>query len=96
MAGSANNQLAAPSDADRLGAAGILYAPDYVINVGGAMAIPGIESMGWTVQRARDQVRSYVRRTLLTVFDKAERSGSSTAAAAAVMAEQHLAGAGDS
>jgi leucine dehydrogenase len=95
VAGSANNQLAAPSDADRFEAAGILYAPDYVINVGGAMAIPGIESMGWTEQHARDQVCSYVRTTLLAIFDKAERSGSSTAAAAAVMAEQHLAAAGD-
>lgn len=95
VAGSANNQLGALSDADRFGEAGILYAPDYVINVGGAMAIPGIESMGWTVQYARDQVRSYVRRTLLAIFDKAERSGLSTAAAATVMAEQHLATAGD-
>jgi leucine dehydrogenase len=91
VAGSANNQLAVPSDADRLRTAGVLYAPDYVINVGGAMAIPGIESMGWTVQHARNQVRSYVRTTLLEIFENAERSGSSTAAAASALAERHLA-----
>lgn len=95
VAGSANNQLVVPSDADRLRAAGVLYAPDYVINVGGAMAIPGIESMGWTAQHARDQVRSYVRTTLLAIFQNADRSGSSTAAAAAALAEEHLAAAGD-
>jgi len=95
VAGSANNQLATPSDADLLATAGILYAPDFVINVGGAMAMPGIESMGWTVEHAREQVRTYVRRTLLANFDEAERSGSSTAAAAAAMAERHLAAAAD-
>ena len=35
VAGAANNQLATPEDADRLAAAGILYAPDYVVNAGG-------------------------------------------------------------
>lgn len=37
VAGSANNQLATPEDAARLHRAGILYAPDYVINGGGAL-----------------------------------------------------------
>jgi glutamate dehydrogenase/leucine dehydrogenase len=27
---------------------GILYAPDYVFNVGGAMALPGMEVIGWS------------------------------------------------
>ncbi len=38
VAGSANNQLLAAGDADRLHQRGILYVPDYVINSGGAMA----------------------------------------------------------
>ena len=38
VAGSANNQLLQPSDADALHERGILYAPDYVINAGGAVA----------------------------------------------------------
>jgi leucine dehydrogenase len=94
VAGSANNQLGMPADAARLQTRGILYAPDFVINVGGAMAVPGIETMGWTEEHARDQVHTYVRKTLLAIFAEAERSGTSTAAAALTIADQHLA-AGD-
>src|SRR5207244_1592511 len=43
VAGSANHQLAEPSDADRLREAGILYAPDYVINAGGVIQLVGLE-----------------------------------------------------
>ncbi len=39
VAGSANNQLAEARDGDRLYRAGILYAPDYVINAGGLMHV---------------------------------------------------------
>ncbi|MCH9649271.1 MAG: hypothetical protein K0U98_13610 [Deltaproteobacteria bacterium] len=38
VAGSANNQLAEADDAARLHERGIVYAPDYVINGGGALA----------------------------------------------------------
>jgi len=38
VAGSANNQLSEPADAERLHRRGILYAPDYLINGGGALA----------------------------------------------------------
>jgi leucine dehydrogenase len=37
VAGSANNQLAEPGLADALAARGILYAPDFVVNAGGAL-----------------------------------------------------------
>ncbi len=39
VAGSANNQLREDADAGRLHQRGIVYAPDYVINAGGAMAL---------------------------------------------------------
>jgi leucine dehydrogenase len=39
VAGGANNQLAAPADADRIHARGVLYAPDYVINAGGIINV---------------------------------------------------------
>lgn len=42
VAGAANNQLAEPSLAAELHQRGILYAPDYVINGGGAMAFTSI------------------------------------------------------
>ena len=38
VVGSANNQLAEDADADRLHARGILYAPDFIANAGGALA----------------------------------------------------------
>lgn len=38
VVGSANNQLASDDDAERLHRRGILYAPDYVANAGGAIA----------------------------------------------------------
>lgn len=40
VAGSANNQLGTEADADRLQQRGIWYAPDYVVNAGGAIALP--------------------------------------------------------
>jgi leucine dehydrogenase len=43
VAGSANNQLADAADAARLRDAGILYAPDYVINAGGVLQLVGLE-----------------------------------------------------
>ena len=42
IVGAANNQLATETDADRLKDRGILYAPDYVANLGGAMGITAI------------------------------------------------------
>lgn len=39
VAGGANNQLARAGDGARLAARGILYAPDYVINAGGIVAV---------------------------------------------------------
>jgi leucine dehydrogenase len=35
IAGGANNQLATAEDGERLRLAGILYAPDYIVNSGG-------------------------------------------------------------
>ena len=39
VAGGANNQLETPEDGQQLAAAGILYAPDYVINAGGIINV---------------------------------------------------------
>ena len=45
IAGAANNQLATVADGARLHAAGVLYAPDYVINAGGIISV-GREYLG--------------------------------------------------
>jgi leucine dehydrogenase len=89
VAGSANNQLAEPEAAELLRSQGILYAPDYVINAGGAIAISGLELLGW--DRAEvDAALARIGETLGRVFEMAGERGSSTAAAAEALAEERL------
>jgi leucine dehydrogenase len=90
VAGGANNQLASPEDAESLQARGILYAPDYVINVGGAMAIIGLETRGWTRERAEKEVVESVRRALRQVFELAATEDITTDAAAQQIAGERL------
>ncbi len=90
VAGGANNQLAGLEDAERLRVRGILYAPDYVVNVGGAMAILGLETQGWTQERAEKEVAESVRRALQQIFELAATEGITTEAAARHIAEERL------
>ena len=90
VAGGANNQLAQPEDAERLRARGIIYAPDYVVNVGGAMAIPGIETQGWSQAEAEEKVVKSVRYALQRIIQMAEEQGITTEEAAHRIAEEHL------
>lgn len=90
VAGSANNQLEVPEDAERLRERGILYAPDYVINAGGAMAF-GLMSRGTA---DRDELRRRVADIgdmLLEIFGEAARRDESPAHAAERRAERILA-----
>ena len=89
IAGAANDQLADPADAERLRERGILYAPDFVVNAGGAVAITGMEAMGWSPARAEREVRG-IGETLSRVFERAEREGISTDAAARRLAAERL------
>jgi glutamate dehydrogenase/leucine dehydrogenase len=89
VAGGANNQLAEPSDAERLWGRQILYAPDYAINIGGAMAIIGIETMGWSRKEADKNV-STVQQTLDHIFSTATAEGLNTDAAARRIARARL------
>jgi leucine dehydrogenase len=89
VAGSANNQLAEPEAAELLRAAGILYAPDYVINAGGAIAITFLERQG----RSRAEVDAALARigdTLTEIYDHADAEGTTTAAAADAVAASRL------
>jgi len=90
VVGGANNQLAEAQDAERLQARGILYAPDYVVNVGGAMFGLGVETRGWTRERAEQEVVESVRRALRQVFELASTEGITTAAAAQQIAGERL------
>jgi glutamate dehydrogenase/leucine dehydrogenase len=90
VCGGANNQLAGPEDAERLRARGILYAPDYVVNVGGAMAGLLMETLDWTRERAEAEVVDRVRRALGRVFEVASVRNITTDAAARRIAEERL------
>lgn len=95
VVGGANNQLSCQEDAERLRARSILYAPDYVVNVGGAMAILGMELQGWTRERAEGEVVDGVRGALRRVIEAADAEGTTTEVAARHIAEERLsAGAG--
>lgn len=90
VAGSANNQLAEPADAGRLMDRGILYAPDYVLNAGGAMAF-GLMTRGVREPAdLRERVRE-IGRSLDQIFQDAVRDGVSPVAAAATRVETVLA-----
>jgi leucine dehydrogenase len=90
VAGGANNQLANLGDAESLQDRGILYAPDYVVNVGGAMAILGLETQGWTQEQAEKKVVESVRRALRLIFEVASTERITTEAAARQIAEERL------
>jgi leucine dehydrogenase len=90
VAGGANNQLSDENAAQALSDRGILYVPDYVINVGGAMGITGMEAMGWSLADARKRVISSVKASLRRIFDLASAEGISTEAAARRVAEERL------
>jgi len=89
VAGSANNQLAHPEVAELLRDANILYAPDYVINAGGAIAINFLELNG----RSRadvDVALANIGNTLSEIYERAEEEGITTAAAADAVAGSRL------
>jgi leucine dehydrogenase len=89
VAGAANAQLATPEDAERLRAAGILYAPDFVINSGGALHLIGIELLGWDQATVRARVEG-IGPTLREIYRHADVEGSTTEAAAEAIARRRL------
>jgi leucine dehydrogenase len=91
IAGGANNQLSHPEDAERLHKRGILYAPDYVVSIGGAMAITGMETLEWSSEQAADRVVKSVRGALERIFRMSTEQGITTEEAARQVAEENLA-----
>ncbi|MEQ9400257.1 MAG: Glu/Leu/Phe/Val dehydrogenase dimerization domain-containing protein [Longimicrobiales bacterium] len=81
VAGSANNQLETPEDAGRLLERGILYAPDYVINAGGAMAF-GLIALGAEQGEALEARVEGIGASLAEIFEEAGEAGDSPLAAA--------------
>ncbi|MEX0691539.1 MAG: Glu/Leu/Phe/Val dehydrogenase dimerization domain-containing protein [Gemmatimonadales bacterium] len=89
VAGSANNQLATDADAARLHERGILYAPDYVINAGGANAIPLLGAGSHTPEQVREQIRRYDA-VLTEIFAEAKARNVSPLEGAKARAERIL------
>ena len=78
IAGGANNQLATAADGRRVHEAGIVYAPDYVINAGGIINV-GLEYLG---QGDEAEVMARIDRIptrLDEIWDESERTGASAA-----------------
>lgn len=90
VAGAANNQLLEPADADRLHERGILYAPDYVINGGGAMAFTLIYQGVSSIEEVEARVRGIGSR-LDAIFNEAATALCSPVVAARAVAERVLA-----
>lgn len=88
VAGSANNQLKEDRHGEQLEERGILYAPDYVINAGGAINVAD-ELLGYNRDRAMKKVGT-IYDNILRVFEIAERDGIPSYLAADRMAEERI------
>jgi leucine dehydrogenase len=88
VVGSANNQLADDRCAKLLADAGVVYAPDYVVNAGGVINIAE-ELRGYHRERAYANVRR-IFTTTTTVLETAEADGITTAEAADRLAEARI------
>jgi leucine dehydrogenase len=77
VAGGANNQLETQADGQRITEAGILYAPDYVINGGGIINVACEYYGGCTDAEVMQQVAAIGPR-LTRIFEEAAASGRPT------------------
>ena len=77
IAGGANNQLRTREDGQRLADAGILYAPDYVINAGGIINV-ACEYFGDVDDAGVMDLVSQIGPRLAEIFEEAARTGEPT------------------
>jgi leucine dehydrogenase len=89
IAGAANNQLDTADDARRLRERGILYAPDFVVNVGGTVALVGIEGRRWSIDEVERRITDTVTQSLERIFDLAAEEEITTPEAAERVVEMH-------
>jgi leucine dehydrogenase len=90
VAGAANNLLVRTTAADTLARRGIVLAPDFVSNGGGAIHLVGREVLGWSAEQVAAQVEG-IEGTLKEVFGLARSERMSTDHAARRLAEDRLA-----
>lgn len=92
VAGAANNQLAEERHADALARRGILYAPDFVVNLGGVI---GASHEGQAESSAVDEALAFrdterIADLLTATFNLAEQAGISTHEAAVRLAKEKI------
>ena len=92
VAGGANNQLETNADGERLTDAGILYAPDYVINGGGIINV-ACEYAGNVEDAEVDQLVAAIGPRLKEIFEEAAESGQPTSVIADTQARKIIAAA---
>jgi leucine dehydrogenase len=86
--GSANNQLATDEDATQLAEAGILYAPDFVVNAGGLINVSQ-ELRGYTEAGANHRI-DRIEQATATILDVADAEGITPNQAAITVAQQRI------
>lgn len=89
VAGAANNVLTDDAAGEELARRGIVYAPDFVTNGGGAIHLVGREVLGWTAEEVDRHVEG-IADTLGEVFRASRAEGISTDHAAQVLGESRL------
>ena len=87
IAGAANNQLATAADGARLHAAGVLYAPDYVINAGGIISV-GREYLGGASVASIEAEISRIPERLTEIFARSRAENRPTSDIADEMAKR--------
>ncbi len=93
VAGAANNQLASDGAADALRKRGIVWAPDFVVNAGGLIAVAD-ELHGFDSERVEHSIER-IADTLEEIYARAAAAGTNTLIAAQELATERSGGLDD-
>ncbi len=93
VAGAANNQLASDAAADALRKRGIVWAPDFVVNAGGLIAVAD-ELHGFDAERVERSIER-IADTLEEIYARAAAAGTNTLIAAQELAAERSGGLDD-
>jgi valine dehydrogenase (NAD+) len=91
VCGGANNQLAEPGLDEVLAARGVLYAPDFLVNAGGVVAVgqEWADRGHYDDDAARERARA-IGRTMTDVLEHAAATGQTPLRAAEALAEERI------
>ena len=89
VVGGANNQLATPGDGERLRSAGVLYAPDYVVNAGGIINV-ALQYLEGASRTEANAVIGGIPDRLRAIWDRADAEGRAPSDVADQMAREAI------